>query len=214
MVAQAVKQVIEWIYSFSGDYGVAIVLITAAIRLLMVPLNIQQRKQMKKQQETGKAAELLKEKYKKNPQKQQEELQKLYQEKGYGAAGCLMSFIQVPVMLCLYRGICLISAAGATTVLMPWVSSLLLRDRLLILPAATLFVQLLPQLYPYIRYFKELELQKMSAPMILAMLAMNSMFVFVIPSGVGLYYFVSGLFSAFEQLAVNLWNVRRLAEEG
>ncbi|MDO4321858.1 MAG: membrane protein insertase YidC [Lachnospiraceae bacterium] len=214
MVAQAVRQVIEWIYSFSGDYGVAIVLVTVCIRTLLIPLNIQQRKQMKRQQEISGEAERLKEKYKKNPQKMEEELQKLYQEKGFGTAGCLMSFVQAPIMLCLYNGIRLISAAGATTVLLPWVSSLLLRDQKMILPAATLIVQLLPQLYPYIRYFKELELQKMSVPMMLAMLAVNSTFVFVIPSGVGLYYFVSGLFHAAEQLAVNLWDVRRLAEEG
>ena len=96
--------------------------------------------------------------------------------------------------------------------LLPWVASLLVRDQRMILPVATLIVQFLPQLYPYIRYFKELELQKMSASMVLAMLAMNSMFVFVIPSGVGLYYFVSGVFTALEQLAVNVWSVKKLAE--
>ncbi len=212
MVAQGVKQMIEWTYSLSGDYGVAIVMVTLVIRLLLIPLNIQQRKQMKKQQEISREAERLKEKYKKNPQKMNDELQKLYQEKGFGMAGCLMSFVQFPIMICLYNGIRLIAAAGTTTVLLPWVASLLVRDQRMILPVATLIVQFLPQLYPYIRYFKELELQKMSASMILAMLAMNSMFVFVIPSGVGLYYFVSGVFTALEQLAVNVWSVRKLAE--
>lgn len=127
MVAQTVKQVIEWIYSFSGDYGVTIVLVTAVIRMLLIPLNIQQRKQMRRQQETGREAEKLKEKYKKNPQKLNEEMQKLYQERGYGLSGCLMNFVQVPIM-------------------------------------------------------------------------------------VGLYYFISGLFTAAEQLLVNGWNVRRPAQ--
>ena len=77
MIAQGIRQTIEWIYSFCGDYGVAIVLLTITIRVLMVPLSVQQRKQMKKQQELSAQMEELKRKYKKNPQKQNEELQKL-----------------------------------------------------------------------------------------------------------------------------------------
>ena len=41
------------------------------------------------------------------------------------------------------------------------------------------------------------------------MLALNSTFVFVIPSGVGLYYFVSGVFTAAEQLVMNLKGMQR-----
>lgn len=208
MIEQGIRQIIEWIYGFSGDYGIAIVLLTVAIRLLMVPLSVQQRKQMKKQQELSVRMEELKQKYRKNPQKQNEELQKLYQENGIGGAGCLLSFLQFPIMLGLYQGIRLIEASG-TTILLPWVSSLLLRDTTLLLPVATLVVQFLPQTYPYIWHFKALGLQKMSWKMILMMLALNSTFVFVIPSGVGLYYFVSGLFTALEQLVMNLRGLQR-----
>lgn len=200
-------------YSFTGDYGVAIALITVVVRALLVPLNVKQRAQMQKQQEISGEAEKLKEKYKNNPQKMNEELQKLYQEKGIGGLGCLLNFIQLPVMMCLYNGIRLTAAAGTATVLLPWVSSLLMRDQTLILPAATLMIQFLPQTYPYIRYFRELNLQKMTLPMALTLLFANSMFVFMIPSGVGLYYFVSGLFTAVEQLVVHVLAVRRMAAQ-
>ena len=39
---------IEWVYGVCGDYGVAIVLITVFIRLLLLPLNVKQRRQMEK----------------------------------------------------------------------------------------------------------------------------------------------------------------------
>ncbi|MDO4308897.1 MAG: YidC/Oxa1 family membrane protein insertase [Eubacteriales bacterium] len=208
---QILRQAIEWIYGFCGDYGIAIVLITAAIRVLLLPLNIRQRKQMRKQQEIAGEAEALREKYKNQQQKLNEELGKLYQEKGTGMGSCLVSFLQFPIMMCLYNGIRLTAAAGAATVLLPWVSSLLVRDRTMILPIATLAVQLLPQTYPYIRYFRALNLQKMPVQMILILLLTNSMFAFAIPSGIGLYYFVSGLFTAVEQLAVYMFSVRRLA---
>lgn len=208
---QILRQAIEWIYGFCGDYGIAIVLITAAIRVLLLPLNIRQRKQMRKQQEIAGEAEALREKYKNQQQKLNEELGKLYQEKGTGMGSCLVSFLQFPIMMCLYNGIRLTAAAGAATVLLPWVSSLLVRDRTMILPIATLAVQLLPQTYPYIRYFRALNLQKMPVHMILILLLTNSMFAFAIPSGIGLYYFASGLFTAVEQLAVYMFSVRRLA---
>ena len=70
-------------------------------------------------------------------------------------------------------------------------------------------MQILPQTYPYLRFFKDLELQKASVPSIAVILLTNSLFVFAIPSGLGLYYFVSGLFTAFEQLIVNLVEVRK-----
>lgn len=209
ILSEGLRQIMEWLYGFGGDYGVAIVLVTVLVRLLLLPLNAKQRKQMKKQQEISGQVEVLKERYRKNPQKLNDELQKLYKREGTGAGGCLIGFLQFPIMMCLYYAIQATAAAGTATVLLPWVSSLLKRDQTLILPVITLVVQILPQTYPYIRFFKELNLQKMPLPMILSTLFMNSLFVFVIPSGVGLYYFVSGLFSAVEQLVVNVLAVRR-----
>lgn len=209
IASQFLKQVIEGLYQFTGDYGVAIVLITLIIRVLMIPLNLKQKKQREQQQEISGEVERLKAKYKNKPQKLNEEMQKLYQEKGMGGLGCLVTLIPFPVMMCLYTAIRLTAAAGAATVLLPWAASLLVRDETLILPIATLAVQLLPQCYPYIRFFRELNLQKMSPSMILALVAMNSTFVFLLPCGVGLYYFTSGLFTAIEQLAANIYALRR-----
>lgn len=122
---------------------------------------------------------------------------------------CLISLMQFPVMMCLYQGIRLTAAAGAATVLLPWVPSLLVRDQMFLLPAATVAVQLLPQLYPYMRFFEKLRLQKPSFGMVLTLLLTGGMFAFFIPSGVGLYYFVSGAFSAAEQFGVHAMALRR-----
>lgn len=208
ILAQFFKTVIEWFYGFTGDYGIAIVLATVLIRSFLIPLNIRQRGQMKKQQEISKKAEDINEKYRKNEKKKNEELQKLYQEQGAGMGGCLISFLQLPIMICLYNAIRLTAAVGTATALLPWVSSLLTRDQTLILPVATLIVQILPQTYPYIRFFRALNLQKPAPSMMLTMLLANSLFVFAIPSGVGLYYLTSGLFTAAEQLIGNLFALR------
>lgn len=209
ILAQIFETMINGIYDFTGDYGVAIVVITLIIRACMVPLNIKQRAQMKKQKEISVQIEQLKAKYGKNQKKLNEELQKVYEKNPTGIGGCILPFLQLPVMYGLYQAIRMVAMAGATTVLLPWVASILMRDHMLILPIATLFVQILPQTYPYLRFFKDLELQKASVPSIAVILLTNSLFVFAIPSGLGLYYFVSGLFTAFEQLIVNLVEVRK-----
>ena len=50
-----------------------------------------------------------------------------------------------------------------------------------------------------IRFYEKKQMQKTPIRTILMLLAMNGMFVFMIPSGVGLYYFVSSLFTVIEQ---------------
>ena len=209
ILAQIFETAINWIYGFTGDYGVAIVIITIAIRACMVPLNIKQRSQMKKQKEISVQVEQLKVRYSKNQKKLNEELQKVYEKNPTGVGSCLLPFLQIPVMYGLYNAIRVIALAGVTTVLLPWVTSILVRDHMLILPVATVLVQILPQTYPYLRFFKDLELQKASVPSLLIILLTNSVFVFAIPSGIGLYYFVSGLFTALEQFVVNLIEVRK-----
>lgn len=200
LLSGCLQAVMEGIYSVVGDYGIAIAAVTILIRTLMLPLNIRQRGQMKKQQNVSGKVEELKKKYRNDNRRLNEELQKLYEKEGIRGTGCLFSLIQFPVMMCLYNGIRVTAAAGTATVLLPWVSSLLVKDRTMILPVMTLIVQMLPQMYPYIRYFRGLNLQRTPIPVILGLILANSMFAFMIPSGVGLYYFVSGVYSAVEQL--------------
>lgn len=209
ILAQLFEIIINWIYGLTGDFGIAIVIITVVIRSCLIPLNIRQRKQLKKQQKTSHEIEEIKAKYAKNEEKLNRELQKVYQKNGTGIGSCLLPFIQLPIMYGLYKAIQMVTLAGATTILLPWVASILVRDQMFILPIATIIVQLFPQTYPYLRFFKDLKLQKAPLPTIIILLLSNSLFVFSIPSGLGLYYFVSGLFVALEQFIVNLTEVHK-----
>ena len=78
------------------------------------------------------------------------------------------------------------------------------------LPIATIIVQILPQIYPYLRVFDSLGLCRQPAKTILAMVFLNGMYLFMIPSGVGLYCFASGMFQAMEQLILNMISVRKM----
>ncbi len=105
-----------------GNFGLGIIALTLLVRLIMLPLTLWQLRGSKKQSEAMAAMkpklDQLKKKYAKNPQKQQQEMMKLYKEAGITPLGCLASpmlvttVIQLPIYVALYRAI--IQALAAT----------------------------------------------------------------------------------------------------
>ncbi|WP_334314181.1 membrane protein insertase YidC [Aneurinibacillus sp. Ricciae_BoGa-3] len=92
--------------TFGGSYGIAILIVTILVRLVILPLTIKQTKSQKKMQELQPEMNKIKEKYKNDPQKQQQEMMKLYQLHGANPlAGCLPIFIQMPILLGFYHAI-------------------------------------------------------------------------------------------------------------
>ena len=210
VVYEMIQQLLEMLYGICGDYGIAIVLITIIIRGCLLPLNHRQRQAMKKQQKLSLQVEEIKHKYKNNTEKMNKEIEKLYQTEGAGSMGCLLTLIQFPIMLVLYNGIRLAITADVSTVLFPWIPSLLVRDSTYILPLITVLIQMIPQILPYISFFKRLNLPKTNASMIMIFLLTNGWFTSMIPAGIELYYMVSGLFTAIEQLIGYILEVKNI----
>ncbi len=98
--------IIDLFYGFVPSYGLAIVALTLVIRLALYPLSAGQIRNMRKmrivQPVMQKKMAEIKEKYKDNPQKQQEEMVKTQQEFGNPLAGCLPLVLQMPVLLALF----------------------------------------------------------------------------------------------------------------
>jgi len=84
--------------------GFAIILLTIFLRILLFPLMSAQIKSSKKMQELGPEMKEIREKYKKDRQKQQEETMKLYKKYNINpAAGCLPAIVQMPIIFALYH---------------------------------------------------------------------------------------------------------------
>jgi len=95
---------------FNGSYGLAIVVVTIIIRVLLLPLMIKQIKSTQAMQEVQPEIKALQEKYSskdaKTQQKLQEETMKLFQERGVNPfAGCLPIFVQMPILIAMYHAI-------------------------------------------------------------------------------------------------------------
>ncbi|MBV7275776.1 membrane protein insertase YidC [Clostridium thailandense] len=85
------------------SYGVAIILMTVIIKLVILPLNIKQVKSSMVMNELQPEIKKLQEKYKNDPQKSQQEMMKLYKEKGANPlSGCFPMLIQWPILIALY----------------------------------------------------------------------------------------------------------------
>ena len=99
----ALGSVLAWIYDIIPNYGIAIIVLTLAIRLLLLPLGIKQIKSMQHMQALQPKLKELQKKYKNNRQKQQEEQMKLYKEAGVNPlGGCLPMLLTLPFLFAMY----------------------------------------------------------------------------------------------------------------
>lgn len=86
-----------------GSWGLAIVGLTVLIRAILVPLTYKQLKSMQEMQRLAPELSALKEKYKDDKQRQQQEMMKFYQERGINPlASCLPLLLQLPVFISLF----------------------------------------------------------------------------------------------------------------
>ena len=105
-LAILIGPLVKILYSFIGNYAVTMVVATLLLKLLLFPLSIHQQKSSAKMAVFQPLMNEIQQKYKNDPQKQQEELMKLQQEHGFNPmGGCLpmlraTSIISYPPIFC------------------------------------------------------------------------------------------------------------------
>ncbi|MBS0620413.1 MAG: membrane protein insertase YidC [Verrucomicrobia bacterium] len=98
--AQFLFIIMKFCYLITSSWGISIVLLTIALRIMLYPLNGWSIKSMKKMQEIGPKVAQIQEKYKKDPKRAQMEVMGLYREKGVNPlSGCFPLLIQLPFLI-------------------------------------------------------------------------------------------------------------------
>ncbi len=92
----------------ANNFVLAIAVFTLLIRLLTLPLNLRQQRSAMRMQQMQPEIQRIQKKYKDNPQKMQEEFQKLGYNPAESLLGCLPLLIQFPILIGLYRAILLV----------------------------------------------------------------------------------------------------------
>lgn len=90
-------------YNLTNSYGVALILFTLVIKLIMLPFQMKSKKSMMRMSRVSGQMQELQKRYAKNQAKLQEKMQKLYEEEGVNPmSGCLWSLIPFPILIALY----------------------------------------------------------------------------------------------------------------
>jgi YidC/Oxa1 family membrane protein insertase len=105
-IARTMVGLLHVFYGWVGNYGIAIIMLTALVRSCMFPISRGQARSMAKMQELRPEMERLKERYKGDQQKFAQAMQQMYKKHNvHPLSGCLPVLLQLPVFVGLYRGL-------------------------------------------------------------------------------------------------------------
>lgn len=186
--------IIAFLHKFLPNYGLVIIIFSILIKILFHPLTQKSVKSMAKMQELQPKLAKLKEKYKKDPKKLNEETMKLYKEQGVNPlGGCLPLLLQMPLFYALFVILrSTIELRSAPFVF--WITDLSQMDPFYVLPilmGVTMFIQ-----------------QKISVKdprqkmMVYMMPAIFIFFFYRMPAGLVLYWTMFNVLSVIEQLYI------------
>ena len=95
--------VLNFIYNLTTNYGIAIIIFTILLKLIMLPMTIKQQKTMKKTSKIQGLSKEIQKKYANDPQKMQQEMMELYKSENMSPfGGCLSSILQIIVILSIF----------------------------------------------------------------------------------------------------------------
>lgn len=102
-IENIVSAIFNSIAGFIGSYGIAIIITTILVKLLLLPIALKQDRSMQKMKELSPELDKIKAKYPDDKQQQNIAISELYKEnKVNPAAGCLPLLIQLPIFVALY----------------------------------------------------------------------------------------------------------------
>ena len=191
-----------------ANYGVAIILLTLVIKLVLYPLTVKQVKGMKSMQDLQPKMKELQEKYKGNKEKLNKEMAALYKDSGVNPlSGCLPLIIQMPILMGMFYAIRGYEYTNLPSFL--WVVDLSQPDQFLLgtLPSG-LFLPILPILSAATTYIQQKQTTTDTNQQAKMMMNLMPLFIGYIsitfPAGLVLYWVMSNFF----QIAQQWWMYR------
>ena len=101
--AQIFGYVLSFLYNIVNNYGIAMILFTIIIKLVMLPFSIKQQKSMKKSAKAQEKMKIIQFKYKNDPEKMNQEIMRMYKEEKISPfGGCLTSIFQIILLLSVF----------------------------------------------------------------------------------------------------------------
>ncbi|MCI5073358.1 membrane protein insertase YidC [bacterium] len=193
-IARPILRFLKFLHNFVSNYGVAIIVLTVLVRLLMFPLTQIQAKSMKKMSLHKPQMDALKEQYKDDREAYSRELMSYMREHRINpASGCFLLILQMPVFFALYR-VLYNSIELRHAPFFGWITDLSAHDPYFVLPVLlgiSMFFQ--QKLTPTAGVDPAQQQMMKFIPL------MFTVFMIFLPAGLNLYILVSTLWGVAQQ---------------
>ncbi|MGA2603755.1 MAG: membrane protein insertase YidC [Verrucomicrobiia bacterium] len=191
---------LNFFHGLIPNYGVAIILVTIALKIVFWPIQAKSIQSMKAMQKFQPLMNKLREKYKDDPQKLNAEMMKLYKEHKINPfSGCLPVLVQLPVLIAFYR--VLLNAIALRGASFLWIKDLSQADT--IFTVAGLPINPLPLAMTAGTFFQQKMTPTGGDPqqqkMMMFMPVMMLFFFYKLAAGLTLYYTLQQLLSVLQQ---------------
>lgn len=196
--AKYIFALLDFLYQYIGNWGVAIIVLTIIIRIILFPLSFKGMVGMQKLKELAPKMKDLQAKYKGDPQKLQASMMELYKKHGANPlGGCLPLVLQIPVFFAIYR--VLYNAVELKNApLMWWIHDLSVMDPYFVLPLLMGLSMYLQQALTPTTFTDPMQEKVFKwLPVIF------TFFLITFPAGLILYWTINNLISIIQQLAIN-----------
>ncbi|RUM28280.1 MAG: hypothetical protein DSY32_04515 [Aquifex sp.] len=194
LIVKPLFKFLYWIYEHTGSWVLSILVLTFIVRIFLFPLGYKSVVSMQKLQELAPKIEKIKQKYKDDPVKMQEEMMKLYAETGFNPmAGCLPMILQIPIFFALYKVLIITVDLKVSSFL--WIPSLADKDPYYVLPVIMGLTMVLQQ------KMTPSPDPKQSVVGYITSIAFTLLFI-NFPSGLVLYWILNNIFNVIQNYLI------------
>lgn len=196
-LARPMVAVLNVFHQWTASWGIAIVMLTFLVRLMLLPVTYKSVVSMRKMQLLKPEMDRLKKQFENDRERQQMEQLKLFREKGVNPlGGCLPMLLQMPVFFALYR--MLWSAVDLYQQPFLWLPDLTAKEPLPFMAVALgVFTLLQQKLTPMGADSQQARMMMYIMPAVMVV------FMIGLPSGLVLYFLVSNILTIIQQVAIN-----------
>ncbi len=197
LLARPMLALMRWFHGYTGNYGLAIILLTIVVRVVLFPLTYRGMLSIKRMQKLQPRMKALRAKYKKDKERLNKEMIGLYRKhKLNPVGGCLPIALQIPIFFALYSAL-----LGAIELrhepFMLWITDLSAQDGLYITPILMGGSMLLQQ------KMSPASLDPTQARIMMWMPVVFTFFMLSFPSGLVVYWLTSNVLSIGQQAIIN-----------
>ncbi|GAA4360433.1 membrane protein insertase YidC [Kangiella marina] len=188
-------KLMQFFFSFLGNWGLAIILVTMVIKTLLYPLSAAQYRSMANMRKLQPKMQRLKERYGDDKQRMQQEMMKMYKEEGANPfGGCLPMLLQFPIFIALYY-VLFEAVELRHAPFFGWIQDLSVADPYFVLPLLMGgSMWLMQRLQP-----KSPTMDQMQQKIMSYLPVVFTVFMLFFPAGLVLYWLCNNLISVAQQ---------------